>query len=250
MHDRKYQNKPLSWFGLFLCNRGGWALIAAVPTLVLSVWCVWLYFDTTYFLNNALPIKAEVVAVSETSGGKGWNVVLRFAPDGITQEQTMDVYDWYVEKYPVGSTDTIYYLPDNPARIETTRSDMGLIQSSLAGWGATVFGVLALIALWFPGIKTSRAILARRYGARIAAELVEKREVRTRHGIAIRLIWKEPSGRFGQTEPLVHRQAAAYELGQTLYVFHGPKRSWWEGETGPRAAKPKQMPTVPRPTTD
>lgn len=134
--------------------------------------------------------------------------------------------------HPIG----LWYLQSRPDKIELERG------SHRQAYRITYFvagglGLAMLGSLWYFGRHTVAAVRARRYGARENAVVtgIEKTNYRVNKKHRYRLIWREASGRVGQSLP--HRESAleAYAPGQTITVYQGLKKAFWVGDVGERA---------------
>ncbi|WP_342076489.1 DUF3592 domain-containing protein [Yoonia sp. SS1-5] len=240
--------EPRSWFSLFLAHYGWAAMIAGLALLGLTIASTYNYRVGAEFARAGQSITAEVVDrdIEVDDGDKSYYLTFRFTPKGRVYAIRKKVGERYYNRHELGSSAEIYYLPRKPAIIQTYqgeyRNDGILLQVF-----ALIAGVAACVGLVWSGGYANSAVKARRYGARIAAEVVSQEVVRDRHGDDSgdrRLIWRDADGRRGRSLPHGKAYLKSWPAGATIHVYRGPKRSWWEGDVGPRAPHPRPVPRV------
>lgn len=237
-----------SWFSLFCANSGVVALFAAGILVFLTAASVAQFYTDAVFATKGIPVQAEVVAIKMPRDNAGGTMRLtvryevpegRFASD-ITGSPT------YVARHPVGSQVTVYYLPNHPARIEThpfrNTADGRLLQvfAAMAGVMALGFGA------WSGHLATS-AVRARRYGERGFAKITRLQVNRDEDNIEAdngRIVFQDEYGRFGKSMLHPVSYLRLWEVGDHIHVYRGPRRSWWEGDVGPRQNAPSRLPKV------
>lgn len=135
----------------------------------------------------------------------------------------------------IGDRVPIWYLESQPDRTEMRRGETRTA-SIITRWFALVFGIAALLAMWFPGRKAVAAVRARRYGARETARVTgtERTNYRVNNRYYYRLTWEEQSGRHGESLAYKEHQLTPYQPGQEIIVYQGIKRAWWTGDVGER----------------
>lgn len=129
----------------------------------------------------------------------------------------------------------IWYLESDPETIEVNRGE-NRTASVITRWIALVFGIAALVAMWFPGRKAVAAVRARRHGTRETAQItgVEPTNYRVNNRYRYRLTWKENNGRTGESLAYKEEQLDGYRRGDTITIYQGIKRAWWTGDVGER----------------
>ncbi|WP_323769098.1 DUF3592 domain-containing protein [Antarctobacter sp.] len=149
----------------------------------------------------------------------------------ITRSVGTDIY-WRTDP---GERIPVWYLESEPDRIEVSRGE-NRSASVITQWIALVFGIAALVAMWFPARWAVAAVRARRYGARETAQITGTKatnyRVNNRH--RYRLTWKEQSGRIGESLAYKEEQLDGYRPGDKITVYQGIKRAWWSGDVGER----------------
>lgn len=134
----------------------------------------------------------------------------------------------------IGDDIPVWYLQSDPSRIETRRGQNRSAATVTQVIGA-IFGLLMLGALWFPGSKAVAALRARRYGRRDRAEVTGLNKtgwtVNGEH--RYRLQWRDSAGHSGESLAYRRDQLTPYRTGSTVPVYHGLRRTWWEGDVGP-----------------
>ncbi|MEL6645828.1 MAG: DUF3592 domain-containing protein [Pseudomonadota bacterium] len=239
-HDR---DKPRGWFSLFF-RLGGWvSLIIALVMMVVAGLMVGYARSAMLFERDGVTTQARILErrreVEWNDGEATRTYFVRFFFDTPTMHTVnveravpMHVYDETV----VGEPRDIRYLPYEPERFEHTvglNATNGRI-ARMVGWAV---GAIGLGTLWFFGMKTNRAILARRYGEELVAEVTEMRrlkiEVNGRQ--QARLHWRLPDGTDGRSLMRDASQLVVYNPGDLITVFRRGRDMWWDGDVGPRA---------------
>lgn len=240
-HDR---DRPRGWFGLFF-RLGGWlSLIAALVMMVMAGLMLGYARSAMLFDRDGVTTQAQILhrrsEVEWDDGEATRTYFVRFSFDTPTMHTVnvervvpLRVYDETV----VGQRRDIRYLPYEPEQFEHTvgiNATNGRI-SRMVGWAV---GAIGLGTLWFFGMKTNRAILARQHGEELVAEVTEVRrlkiEVNGRQ--QARLHWRLPDGAEGRSLMRDANGLVMYAPGDRITVFRRGRDMWWEGDVGPRGA--------------
>ena len=239
-HD---SDTPRGWFSLFF-RLGGWvSLIIALVMMVVAGLMVGYARSAMLFERDGVTTQARILErrkeVERNDGKATHTYFVRFFFDtptlhSVNVERVVPMQG-YVEAV-VGEPRDIRYLPYAPERFEHTvgmTAGNGRI-ARMVGW---VVGAVSLGTLWFFGMKTNRAILARRFGDELVAEVTEMRrlkiEVNGRQ--QARLYWRLPDGTEGRSLMRDASQLVVYNAGDAITVFRRGREMWWEGDVGPRA---------------
>lgn len=145
----------------------------------------------------------------------------------------------------IGDTIEVYYWPEDPTVYQLGKGET--LRSAKNGqFFAFVAGVMALSVVWFFGMRTNRAILARKKGVITKAKIT--RIVERRHK------WRRTGKGFMEfcTQDMVAGKSldrSVLELwklgeGTEIVVFERKGEVWWEGDVGPRESVPRSLPKV------
>lgn len=154
---------------------------------------------------------------------------------GATIERTSRVQMNEYNRVAIGDTIEIVYLRDDPQRIEVTPGKS--METAQFLRLVTGFSMLAvLVSLFVFGRRALDAWHARQMGVR------EEVQIETVHksgwwifSKGYRLTWRDQSGQDGKS---LYRKAddlMGYRAGDIITVYHGRKRTWWEGDVGTRS---------------
>ncbi len=137
----------------------------------------------------------------------------------------------------IGDRIPIWYLQSQPGTTELDRGE-NRSTSTVTRWIALVFGIGALVAMWFPARWAVAAVRARRYGTRENAEVLGTKTTRYQinNRYRYRLTWKEKSGRVGESLAYKEEKLSGFQPGSKITVYQGIKRAWWTGDVGERPA--------------
>ena len=129
----------------------------------------------------------------------------------------------------------LLYLASEPRKTELTPGHYrkGAQVGQIVG---LVVGLIWLGALWLVGGWAVAAVRARRYGQREEAQVVELRRtsIRVNNRPRYRVIWRDAAGREGRSLLRKWRDIEGLQVGDTVPIYHGVKRSWWAGDVGER----------------
>lgn len=162
--------------------------------------------------------------------------VLRFETQtGKTVSVTDTVGSGTFYRTEVGDRVPVWYLESEPETIELSRGE-NRTASMVTRWIALVFGIAALVAMWFPGRWAVAAVRARRYGARETARITGTKRTgyQVNNRYRYRLTWREQSGRIGESLAYKEHQLEPFRPGDEITVYQGIQRAWWSGDVGER----------------
>ncbi|MFT5065364.1 MAG: hypothetical protein ACI9TA_000978 [Reinekea sp.] len=244
-HDLK---QPRSWGDLFFDMKGWLVLIAAVILAILTWASTVSYKNAHLFETEGVTVIGEVTAKRTRRSDDKTNYYVKFAyvVDANRYGAERKVGRNFDTSKDVGDpTDIIYWVKD-PRKFEyiagkTARDAVS--QQILAG----VVGVVALGIIWSLGGKTNRAVLARRRGRRTTAtiaQIVERKNSGRPTGRGY-MIFRTTGGKAGESLDHPIRTLHALGTGTAIVVFVRGNDVWWEGDVGPRAPVPSQLPKVP-----
>lgn len=239
-HDR---DEPRGWFSLFF-RLGGWlALIAALVMLVVAGLMVGYARSAMLFERDGVVTQANIlqrrVEVEYDDGKAKRTYFVRFFFDtptmytvDVERRVPLSVYEAAI----VGEPRDIRYLPDEPERFEHTVG-MNAHNGQTARYVGWVVGAIGLGALWHVGMKTNRAILARRDGEELVAEVtqIQRLNVQVNKRQQGRLHWQLPDGTTGRSLMRDANALATHSPGDKITVFRRGLDQWWEGDVGPRS---------------
>lgn len=241
---KHHRDTPRGWFSLFI-RLGGWvSLIAALAMLVVGGLMLGyarsaMLFDRDGVITQAEILHKRIDYTYDDDGEKQRIYYLRFFFDTPTM-QTVNRerrVPWSVYgAVTVGEPRDIRYLPYEPERFEHTvgaNAANGRI-ARLIGWAVGAFG---LGTLWYFGSQTNRAILARRDGEELVAEVIKVRrlQVEVNDRAQGRLQWRLPDGAEGQSLMRDYEALTVYRVGDKITVFRQGAEMWWDGDVGPRS---------------
>lgn len=249
-HDR---TAPRSWFSLFRAKGGIFAIIAAVICIGVTIGSVFQYRAAAEYARVGIEAQAEIIdrrVRSDSDGDDDYYLTFRFTAfteDHVTITRERKVSRSRYNGAPVGSFETIRYLPRDPNRFETY---VGKAEDDAVAlrWIAGAAGAGGLIALWFVGDRVNRTVLTRKWGYRTVGrveQVVETKNSGRPSGKGY-LIWKTSDGARG--ESLMHPIGKLNEIGVgaeiNVYVRKG--HTVWEGDVGPARDAQSRVPNVPR----
>ncbi len=234
---------PVPFWRLFM-RMGGWiSLIFLVPFLVLTLISV----QTLAIANRFDTEGRETTAVvtdkyyRESRDGDGdvstsYYVVLEFRTRrGREMEVHRSLGLTEYNRLPEGQSLPIWYLESEPDRIEITRGQYRS-GSAIAQCIGLAVGLIFLGVFWYTGRNAVAAVRARRHGVREPARVtgIEPSNVRVNNQRLYRVHWQEQSGRTGKSMVFRREVLSLLRPGDTITVYQGLKRAWWEGDVGPR----------------
>ncbi|MDJ0822090.1 MAG: DUF3592 domain-containing protein [Paracoccaceae bacterium] len=240
---KQIAQSPVPLWRLFL-RMGGWiSLIFLAPLLVLTfisaeTLSIANRFDTEGRETTAL-LADKYYRESRDSDGDvtiTYYLVLDFETRrGETMEVHRTVGKSDYNRLVQGDSMPIWYLESEPDRTEITRGQYRS-GSAIAQYFALGIGLIFLTAFWYTGRNAVAAVRARRYGARESATVtgIKPTSITVGNERLYRLHWREASGRVGQSMVFRPSVLAGFASGDTITVYQGIKRAWWEGDVGPR----------------
>ncbi|MEM9474809.1 MAG: DUF3592 domain-containing protein [Pseudomonadota bacterium] len=240
-HDRE---TPRSWFSLFI-RLGGWVSLIAAAVMILVGGLALGYarsamlFDRDGVVTQAEILHRRVEVSRDSDGDEQRSYYVRFlfdTPTGQTVNRDRSVPRGVYDETIVGEPRDIRYLPYAPERFEHTigANAANGRTARLIGW---IVGAVGLGTLWYVGMKTNRAILARRDGEAVVAEItqMQRLKIEVNDRPQARLHWRLPDGAEGKSLMRDASKLTAYSPGDTITVFRRGHEMWWEGDVGPRA---------------
>jgi hypothetical protein len=235
---------PVPLFRLFL-KMGGWVVLITGVLLVVFT----LISESN--LKTAKRFEAEGRRTVAVIGEK--ERAVRREPDGdkkISYWLTLEFITGLGEQMSVrrsvgksqyqsvqeGGKLTLFYLASEPDKIELSQGSY-LKGARVTQWIALLAGLIWLAALWIIGGWAVSAVRARRFGSREEAMVqeIKRTGVKINNRPRYRLVWRDDKGREGQS--LMHKASDLDGLKptDTIHIYQGTKRSWWEGDVGARA---------------
>jgi hypothetical protein len=240
------RSTPRSWFSLFLAHHGWVAMMFSVGLLGLTALSVWHYQAGSVYARLSQPVTATVKAHKiDVSGNTRLRVQYKVGDRWYGTQ--LAVSQQFAARHPAGGPVVLYHLPGQPTQVQTHKINdrtNGIIYQLLAGLmglGALGFGAYA-------GRIATDAIRTRTYGVRIPAQITRIAPITDRKGRKPthgRVVFQDADGRFGTSMAHKLSTLAPLAAGDTIHVYHGPKRNWWEADIGPRPVGPSWLPTVP-----
>ena len=145
----------------------------------------------------------------------------------------------------VGHTVEVFYWPEDPKVLEL-RKGQTLQTAKSIQIIVLVAGLVALAAFWFLGMRTNRAVLARRKGISTTAKItriVERHRKGRPTGKGV-MEFRTQDGLIGKS--LEREILELWDLGEgaEIAVFVRKGEVWWEGDVGPRESVPRSLPKV------
>jgi len=243
-HDLK---APRKWFDLFMKMNGWVAVIAAVFLVVMTGFSVKDYQNAARLANHSEVATATIVGkYSRRSDNKTKHYLsYRFDVERSQYNFTRSTSLGNYGAKKIGDTIEVYYWPKDPAVLELRKGET-LSSAKTGQFVALVAGVIALSLVWFLGMRTNRAVLARKKGVLTKAKITRIVE-RHRKG--------RPTGKgimeFRTQDQLIGKslEREILELwalgeGTEIAVFVRKGDVWWEGDVGPRDSVPRSLPKV------
>ena len=239
-HNR---HKPRSWFSLFWRMGGYGVLICAALWLILTIPAHFSETLAARFERSGVVTFGEVVdrrhEVSTDSDGDeshSYYLTLRFdaASAGVIQRE-VSVGSGVYAASPMGEAVELRFLPDDPDAIEVPVGKTAGTAWWLMRIGA-VFGIAALIMLWFFGKRATLAYKTRRDGQALVAEVIEVRStsVTVNDEPQARLVWRDETGAVGESLMRGVSQLRSLGPGTKINVYRFGDQMWWQGDVGPR----------------
>ncbi|MFQ6549525.1 DUF3592 domain-containing protein [Aestuariibius sp. 2305UL40-4] len=150
----------------------------------------------------------------------------------------------------VGDQFEIQYLASRPERIEVS---IGSARAAELFLGWTLFGLSLFIGtlILVRGSAVIRAIRARRLGEEVEGRIVFMQiSERTENGRSVpgrgMFRWVTEDGIYGSHRNIPHYVYGRYEKGDRLRLFRLGRKTWWEGDVGPRRLDESNIPEVPQ----
>jgi len=227
---------------------GGWAIGAAAVLLVVTFISVVQYLNAERLNAEGVWTEATVVRKWISRGGDSpddYMLKLQFLVSSEEYYQDVEVSRNEYQQTLRGDQKKLKYWPTNP---DISEFRAGETQRS-ARWLqviALVSGVLSVFILWFVGHKSSRAVLARRYGFLTKAtieNIVERKKSGEPTGFGY-MQFRSQSGAMGESLNRSMRDLLLLGIGAEIDVFEREGELWWEGDVGPRAKVPRDFPKV------
>lgn len=244
---------PRKWLDLFLRMNGGYAVAAVIFLVLMTVLSVRDYKNATRLANHSEVATAMIVKKNTGRSNKKTKYYLSYRFDvdlaqyDFTRSTSRQNYD--VKK--IGDTIDLYYWPEDPKVLQLRRGET--LRSAKNGQlVAFIAGVIALSIVWFFGMRTNRAILARKKGVLTKAKItriIERRHKWRRTGKGY-MEFRTDDGPIGRT--VDHDISGLSTLGEgtEIAVFERKGEVWWEGDVGPRKSVPSQLPKVSLPPSE
>ena len=239
---------PKSWFSLFV-SRGGWlSLLSASVFVVLSALSILEFRAAATFERESLELDAEIVGLDAVWDDGTYRYVadIRYKPNASWFVVEKDISERFFTQNEPGDRVRIFYLPSNPREFSFSRRQ-SRVDAQFYSWVAGASGVVALVSFWISGLTSVQMLRARRYGRRVNAEItrIDVVSYKGRETTDRKVHWKEDNGRFGKSGAVSVQILDDLDVGDTIWVFHGPNASFWELEVGPRQMTNRSLPTVP-----
>lgn len=250
MNSKLVPDQPRSWFHLFMASGGFVALALTVFVIASTIMGSMALREAAKFEQFGEWTTATISERRVRRDDDDTDYLARFdySVDGVDISSETNVGRSYYRAHPEGTLVEIKYLPSSPRRFEfkegSTRSAAKVAQVM-----ALLLGLGALAAIWFPGYKAARAVLARRYGRSKTAQVIEIVEIRRKSRSPTRgyIIFEDEEGRTGKSFSADLDSLRAMGVGAQISIFVRGNDIWWEGDTGPRARVPSQLPKVSLP---
>lgn len=238
---------PRKWLDLFFRMNGWVAVIAAVFLVVMTGFSVQDYKDAARLANHSEIATATIVKknAKRSESRKKYFLSYRFVVDRAQYDFTRSTSRQNYDATDIGDAFEVYYWPADPTVYQLRRGETLRSAKNIQFW-ALVSGVIALSVVWFFGMRTNRAILARKKGVITKATITRITE-RKHKG--------KPTGKgyleFCTQDQIVGKSLdrdilALWDLGEgtELVVFARKGEAWWEGDVGPRENVPRKFPKV------
>jgi len=239
-HDR---DQPRGWFNLFI-RMGGWvALVLGAVLVVLTLISATQEgiadrLDRDGKFSRALVMDKRFTISTDDEGGESYTyyTTFRFKTSvGGGQELERTVHGNFYENTKIGDEHTIRYLRSDPTVFEY-ELDLYRNNSNIVRWIGLFFGVGGLLTLWFFGLKTNVALIARRDGEKRFAQVtgIAETNVEINEKAQARLVWREEDGQVGESFMRDRMELSRlYKLGDKIVVFRLGEKAFWEGDVGP-----------------
>ena len=239
-HNRR---KARTWWSLFWRMGGYGVVICAVLWLALTIPGHFSETMAERFARDGLVTMGQVVdrrhEISTDSDGDethSFYLTLRYNAGGMgVLQREVSVNSGLYAASPMGADVELRYLPGVVEAIEVPVGKTASTARWLVRIG-TVFGVAALIMLWFFGKRATLAVKARRDGEAGVGEVVEVRatSVSVNNETQARLIWRGPDGEEGQSLMRGITELRKIPVGAKINIYRFGDQMWWEGDVGPR----------------
>jgi hypothetical protein len=243
---------PRSWLSLFMAS-GGFMAVA------LSLFVIFATIMGSMALRQAVQFDQigmwTTATIAETrirrDDGTDYLARFEFSVGGIEVSAERNVGASYFRANPEGATVDIKYLPNQPQSFEFKEGSTQAV-AKVAQKLALLLGIGALAAIWFPGYKAARGVLARRFDWIGTARVTDIVEVPKKRGPPSRgyMKFQDSEGRIGTSFCYPLPDLHTLGIGNQISVFVRSKEIWWEGDTGRRARVPSQLPKVPLPPSE
>lgn len=215
---------------------------------MMTVWSVKLHLDAHHLEEDGDWVAAQIVDKRAGTDKKSnrYYATVAYKVSGNRYEFERNVEKTFFDQHDLHASVDIKYWKQDPQTFDFIENQT----KKSAQWRQGIalgIGILGLMIFWKAGSRTNSAVLARK-GGRITTATIQSVVERTgQYGGKTgkgQMSFVTKDGVAGQSLERNIGNLLDLGVGTEIVVFVRNGEAWWEGDVGPRAKVPSQLPKV------